>query len=694
MSRLAKWFLFITLLGACLLIIAIVGFEVTLLVAESYLPDIVKRDRFDREIWRVTRVSAFDGTQLGEFFKERRTLIDFEELPDHLINAVVAAEDKNFFMHEGVDWKAVVRAAKTDLLRRAIVQGASTITQQLAKNLYLSRKRTLWRKVQEALLARKIEKTLSKEQILHQYLNLIYWGHGCYGVREAARFYFDKDASDLTLAESVLLAGIIKGPELYTPVRHPEKARARMEYVLGEMRDAGYLDRDLTKLPFPRIRGRREVKKTLSPYGVDAALVELFRIVPREGMETAGLVLSTYIDPSLQRGMNQGVDSQLSQLGISIEVQEEEPSPLCACINDDTVTPGCPIWARVISKTLDKSGFIVDVVGRLGVIPHDMLEPLEKIEGAVPPIRPGGYVKVMPVRSFSLSSPWLTEEITVVPVISPQVAAVLLDAESGEVRALYGGVDHKYHPYNRAISARRPVGSTIKPFVYLAAMELLDWDEKRKIDAGPLDLRGAQGERWRIRDSHEHDKRLTMEEALAISSNCAAVRTVMEIGAERFAQRWTEWGLPPLDTDDPSVALGSSSMSPVELAAAYALLANQTCAPPPAVLSEVRDSTGGKLSLPARICLSKVDPDKAGRVRQLMSAVVDRGTGREAAVDGLEIYGKTGTSSRQRDAWFAGIVGSSVLVVWVGSDDYTSVKGNSGPTTAARLWRAIAERVF
>jgi len=342
---------------------------------------------------------------------------------------------------------------------------------------------------------------------------------------------------------------------------------------------------------------------------------------------------------------------------------------------------------------------VVDILGRLGIIPLDAVERLllPGRRGGEPDV--GSYVKVMPAREFDVSTPWLTEEILAVPVVSPQVAAVLMNARNGQVLALYGGVDHRYHPYNRAITARRPVGSTIKPFIYLAAFQTLGWNPDTLVDAGDLHLTGPDGRPWHVEDAHPHQERLTVTEALARSSNCAAVRTLRRLGIDLFLDNWRTWGLPPLDVRDLSIALGSASLSPLELAQAFALVVNGECPPRPTLLQQVTRSDGRQVALSATPCAGNVSAVAAEAVGEMLRAVVAHGTGRRARVPGLRVAGKTGTSSGGRDAWFAGWVWDAlpdpaVLVVWVGSDDFTPIRGNSGPVTAARVWSAIVRRAF
>ena len=235
MKRRWKIALGVLLSGVVLALLAFLSFEVAIRIAASSLQEVVDNETYQANIWQVSRIYAADQTLLDQFSRQRRTVVPFKDISPALVDAVLAAEDRSFYQHTGVDWKAIARAIFRDVLAGRFAQGGSTLTQQLARNLYLNHEKTLWRKFKEAVLARKIEEKLSKEDILFQYLNTIYWGHGSYGIEEASRYYFAKHASDLTTAESALLAGIIRCPELYSPVKYPEKARGKMEHVLEVM---------------------------------------------------------------------------------------------------------------------------------------------------------------------------------------------------------------------------------------------------------------------------------------------------------------------------------------------------------------------------------------------------------------------------------------------------------------------------
>ncbi len=676
-----------------------VGFRLFYEIRRESLPAIIDRQAFDEQLWQVSRVYDRYGGVLAEFSRERRTIVPVEEFPDYLLQAVVAAEDKRFFEHTGIDWTAVLRAVVVDAVRMKIVQGASTLTQQLARNLYLNQERTVFRKVREMLIALRMEESQSKQEILHQYLNLIYLGHGRYGVEEAAQFYFGKSARQVDLAEAALLAGIIKGPEVFSPVKAPQKARRRQEFVLGQMVSAGFVEASIAdSIELPVIVGASQKPSLASPYGVDAALASFIGLVGREAFDLGGFRLSTTLDPAWQLAMDRAVADQLPALGVGLDLSATEPEELCNCVQGAKVPTGCAVWAEVRRRGSAGDGYVVSLLGRLGRVPDNALERLGGSEEGLPALQPGSFVKVIPNQEFKLDSPWLTEEILVVPVARPQVAAVLMDAVSGAVRAVYGGVDHRYHPFNRAITARRQIGSTIKPFIYLAAMQANAWDVDTEIDARCLDLRKDNGRRWAIRDSHAHGDKLTISEALEISSNCAAVRTFRMLGVETFTTSWNNWGLPALDTADASLALGSAAMSPMELASAYALLGNGRCTPSPVLLAQVLGRGMVPYVLPPTACVGAPPAAEIKALAHALSRVFTHGTGRAARVDGLRAFGKTGTTGGGRDAWLAGVIylpeeNPLVLVVWVGTDDFSELEDNSGPTSAALVWKSIVQEL-
>lgn len=696
MKRRWKIGLGVLLSGVVLALLAFLSFEVAIRIAASSLPEVVDNQTYQENIWQVSRIYAADRTLLDQFSRQRRTVVPFKEISPALVDAVLAAEDRSFYQHTGVDWKAIARAIFRDVLARRFAQGGSTLTQQLARNLYLNHEKTLWRKFKEAVLARKIEEKLSKEDILFQYLNTIYWGHGSYGVEEASRYYFAKHASDLTTAEAALLAGIIRGPELYSPVKYPEKAKGKMEHVLEAMAECGTLSGSATDYEMPVVARRPEVEFELAPYAVDAAIVELRRRIDGPvSVDTGGYQVSTSISVPFQRSMNEAVRRYLGKVRPRIKTANSVNDAPDACVHNGVLRPGCPVWARVLSEDEERGGYLADLFGRLGWIPRDSLEVVEPYRPGGGVLKPGEWVKVIPLGEVLLASPWVTEEVLLQPLVEPQIAAVLLHAPTGAVLAVYGGVDHRYHPFNRAISAHRQVGSTIKPFLYLAAAEILGWEADTEVPIGSIDLPGAGGRKWRVRDTHRLKGTPTLTDALAHSSNTAAVRTLRKLQLAPFLEKWRQWGLPEIEGDNLSLALGNVEMSPMELAQCYSLLANYgACAPTPTLIWHIVDGMGNPVGEAPRFCLGEASRTAVDAVLPGLHAVVEEGTGRHASIPGLVVAGKTGTTTDGTDAWFAGIVSEHVLVVWVGSDDHEPIPGNSGPTTAAVLWKEIAMETF
>jgi len=711
MRRAAKISALFLLLCTALVLLGLGVFELAAVVSRPYLPEVVTVEELQANIWLASRIRAADSTLLSEIYKERRTYVPLSEIPRHLVDAVVAAEDGDFFSHRGVDWLSVARALAVGAVKLRFTQGGSTITQQLARNLYLSRERTLKRKLIEALMARKIESTLSKDEILEQYLNLIYWGHGAFGIGEASAFYFGKHPSGLTPTEAIMLAGIISSPETFSPLRNPDATLRRMRYVVTQISSRGAAEEGVA---LPDLYGRRPVDVALSPYGVDTALVELQGLLASSPPDTAGLEIRTYIDPSMQRAVNEGVNAALPALQQGLVTSPTEPGVLCTCEADGVVSPGCPVWAQVTQHEVEE-GRVLTVFGRIALLPNDSLPralrsslaeaTTSSASGSSPetmqaaPLVPGSYIKVLLTSEMVLSSPWLTEEAIATPVVVPQAAAVLLEHRTGRLKAVYGGTDHRLHPYNRALSARRPVGSTIKPFIYLAAMQQMGHTPSTEIDATPLRLHGAEGAPWSVRDRHPHGPVLSMTDAIAFSSNTAAVRTLRALTVPAFLQAWADWGLPPISGNDLSLALGTASLTPLELAEAYAFLATGKSIGEATIVAEVRDRYGREVEKAAAAGGGRLGTEAgghkgAGEIRACLKDVVRRGTGEKAQVPGVEIAGKTGTSSKGRDAWFAGIVGDHVLVVWVGSDDLTELPDNSGPETAAVVFHEIVSRIY
>lgn len=539
----------------------------------------------------VTLLAA-DGAMLatqGDLYGERVRLRD---LPPYLPAALLAVEDRRFRTHFGLDPWGIARAAWANWRAGEVVQGGSTLTQQLAKNLFLTPERNLRRKVQEAMLALWLERRFGKDELLEIYLNRVYLGAGAYGVDAAARLFFGVPARRVTLGQAAMLAGLPKAPSRLNPRASPDLAMARTAEVLEAMAAAGALTRE-------------------------AALAEIGR-------------LRTPNPPSRQAGWF--ADWALEGLG--------------------EIFPGNA--DLVLRATLDT---------RLQAAAESRLEAL-------------------------LAGPGARAGVT-------QGAVVALDAATGAVRAMAGGRDYRESQFNRATGAHRQPGSAFKPFVFLAALERGVGPEDEVSDA-PLSLGGwSPGNgTWQARGE------ITLEEALAQSVNTAAVRVLYRAGGPRAAADMARrLGLDGRFPNDASLALGTGEVTLLDLAAAYAAVANGGMRVEPFGIASATAEGRRALAVPRSPPRRAISAEHAAALRRMLEAAVSRGTGRAAAVPGRAVAGKTGTTQDFRDAWFVGFTGSAgggltgplVIGVWLGNDDGRAMDDVRGGTLPARLFREIVE---
>ena len=524
---------------------------------------------------RAGRPFASFGDVVGEPLR-------LADLPRWLPEAAVAVEDRRFWSHPGIDPIGLARAAWVNLRAGRLVQGGSTITQQVAKNLFLTNARTLRRKVQELILTLWLERSFTKQEILEIWLNRVYLGSGTYGVDAAARLYFGISARKLSLWQSAVIAGLPRAPSRFNPRTDPEAAVARAKEVLAAMVDTGVLAAPAAEVAVGQIAFSPRPAVSSGWYA-DWAAERAQEAVP----PGADAVVRTALDPHLQST----VESRLTAL-------------------------------------LDGPG-----VGA----------------GAT------------------------------------QGAAVVLDAESGAVRAMAGGRDYRLSPYNRAVAARRQPGSAFKPFVWLAALESGMRPDDTVLDA-PIRIGAwapANFERGYLGE-------ITLEEALAQSVNTASVRLEQSAGGARaVAAVAHRLGIADRLPADASLALGTGEVGLLELSGAYAEICNGGMAVTPHAIEAI-SADGKAVTLPHAAAERVIDPDQAAMMVRMLAAVVSRGTGRAAAIPGRLVAGKTGTTQDYRDAWFIGCVSNVVVGIWLGRDDDTPMRQAMGGGLPARLFHDIA----
>jgi penicillin-binding protein 1B len=572
------------------------------------------RDERGRSVARAILEPELLATLFGPR-QEARELVRLRDVPAVLRHAVLAAEDARFFEHHGVDARSVLRAAWANLRHRRVVQGGSTITQQTVKNLFLRQERTWWRKLREALMAVVLDARYDKSRILEAYLNEVYLGQrgsvAICGVQAAARFYFGRDVRDLSLAESAMLAGLIRSPGRYSPFADAAQARERRDHVLDAMRRLGFVTgREVAAARGERLRLASSRQGFLGGgYAVDEVRAQLERLAPA-ALEQGDLRVYTTLDT---------------------------------------------VWLEAAEGAL--------------------ADGLARLEGQVPVLRGQRGQRVL------------------------QGAVVVLEPATGAIRALVGGRDHDRSQFNRAVQAHRQPGSCFKPFVYAAGFEQAvragrgGLSPATLLEDSPLEIESG-GRLWR---PVNHDRRyrghVTARRALVESLNVPTVRAAQLVGLQQVVDGARRLGIRSPLVRVPSLALGAAEVSPLELAAAYASLANGGRHVPPGLIRTVEDSGGRVLFHERRDATQAISPEAAYLVNSVLQEVLRNGTAKSASTLGYRgnAAAKTGTTDDTRDAWFVGYTPEWLGLVWVGYDEGART-GLTGATGALPIWVDLVRR--
>ena len=529
-------------------------------------------------------IVGLDGKPLATRGEMHGATVTLKELPPYLPRAFIAIEDRRFYSHFGIDPIGLLRAAAANVMRRGVAQGGSTITQQLAKNLFLTQERTYWRKLQEVVLALWLERKFSKTEILELYLNRVYFGAGAYGVDAAAQRYFGKSASKVRVAEAAMLAGLVKSPSRLAPSRNPNGAQKRAQAVVAAMADQGFISESIAKTALLQpARAVKPVGTGTVNYIADWVMDVLDDLV---GHVEEDIVIVTSIDSALQAAAEKALVDELAQKGAKLDVQQ------------------------------------------------------------------GAIVAMTP---------------------------------AGAVRALVGGRNYAESQYNRAIAARRQPGSAFKPFVYLTALEQgLTPDTVR--EDKPIAIKGWKPENY----AHEYYGPVTLTQALALSLNTVAVRLMQEVGPVAVAKTAYRLGIASKLETNPSLALGTSEVSLIELVAAYAPFANGGSAIVPSVVERVRTATGKTLYLRTLQDYGRIiEPRQVAMMNAMMRETLRIGTAQKAQLGSWPAAGKTGTSQDFRDAWFVGYTSHLITGVWIGNDDSSPTRKATGGGLPVEIWSRV-----
>ncbi|RMD87953.1 MAG: PBP1A family penicillin-binding protein [Candidatus Dadabacteria bacterium] len=669
--------------------------------------DLPKLDRIeDYEPPAVTTVYDRNGTLIAEFYRERRYPIPIEQVPQMVRNCFLAAEDASFYSHPGIDLISIIRAMIVNIESGQKRQGGSTITQQVVKKLLLSPEKDYRRKIKEAILAYRLEKKLSKDDILEIYLNHMYFGEGAYGIKAAAKVFFHKDVKDLTLGEAAILAGLVKAPSRYSPVRHFERAKSRQKYVLRQLIKSGFADASEVKTAEKekiKVYPPENKKILAAPYFVD----EIRRILAEQFgdfrlVQTGGYTVYTTLDLKAQQMAKRALKKGLEELdkrqgwrGPLMNISKKEiESYVVELAERYKGEDNGRSKAVVVGISHNNNSVKVNAGFASGWIKLNkkwlyrrMLEDGSKIE--VNPIRELQVGSVIEISFRKAKSGKFVLEIDQTPEV--EGAIVVLNPNNGKVVAMVGGYDYSKSQFNRVTQSKRQPGSAFKPIVYLTAIDGFGYTPATIVYDEPRTFRVGD-ELWT--PSNFDDKFLgpiTLRTALEKSRNLASVDLISRIGADAVISYARKMGITSDLGSNLSLSLGSSEVSLLEMARAYGVFAARGMLFRSVFIDKVVDRNGNVVFDAENEIISKakrvINENSAFVMANMMKGVVQHGTGVRVRPIGRPVAGKTGTSNDQMDAWFIGYTPEWVCGVWVGFDvKKTLGEKETGGRVAAPIW--------
>jgi penicillin-binding protein 1A len=690
---------------AGLAVAAVLAVGLVVVLAYPQLPSLEALTAYQPKI--PLRIYSAEGILIGEFGEERRSFIAIAEVPQQLKNAVIAAEDERFYEHPGIDYVGVLRAAWANLVAGGRRQGASTITMQVARNFFLSSEKTLTRKLYEALLAFKIEHSLSKEQILELYVNQIYLGQRAYGFAAASQTYYGKALGQLSLAELSMIAGLPKAPSL-NPISNPQRAKQRQQYVLRRMTELGYIDatqyedalkaplrtrREVTEYPVHAEYAAEMVRQALAEQYPEDVYTRGFRVyttIRKADQEAAYLALRAGVMEYDRRAGYRGPEGYV-ELPATPDDDHLEDALGDHPDNDDLVAAVVLAYDGKQVQAGLRTGERIAVQGAGLQFAARALDPKAAPQRR---IRKGAIIRVQ--RD---GKNW---QIVQLPEV--EAAFIALDPQDGTIRALVGGFDFSRNKFNHVTQAWRQPGSSFKPFIYSAALEK-GFTAATVISDEPVVLEAEQtgSQRWEPKNyDGKFEGPMRLRTALAKSKNMVSIRVLDAIGPKYAQEYVTRFGFEP-ERHPPylTMALGAGSVTAWQLARAYSVFANGGFLIQPYFIHKIVDDRGNALALaePRRAGdegLRVLDPRNAFIMDHMMQDVTRSGTAARAARLGrLDLAGKTGTTNEFVDAWFAGYQPALVAVSWVGFDQPKTLGRNqTGGVVALPIWLGYMERVL
>jgi len=705
---LKRWLLYLTSVGLGLAVVGGLLGAFVLALLWPTLPTLDKLTDYQPKI--PLRVVSADGDLIGEFGEERRAVVTIKEVPEVMKQAILAAEDERFYSHGGVDYLSVLRAALANL-SAGPQQGAGTITMQVARNFFLTREKTVTRKLREALLAWKIEASLSKDEILELYVNQIFLGQRSYGFAAAARTYYNKTLGELTVSEAAMLAGLPKAPSQYNPVTNPKRAKTRQLYVLRRMHELRFINDDQF----------REAQN--APIVIRQAVREVLPVHAESVAEMARqVVFDAYGDEAYTRGLTvwttiRRADQDAAYAAVRKGVIDYDrrhgwrgPESFVSLGNDPTEQEQA--LDRAFAESPDSDGLYTAVV--LQVAPTE----IKAVLGSGDQVTVAGDGLKFAARGLSDKTP-ANQKLRRGAVIKvtrddkgtyaigqvPQAEAAFLslDPVDGAILSLVGGFDFDRSKFNHVTQALRQPGSSFKPFIYSAALEK-GFTPATVINDAPFFVPGGPGgEDWEPKNyDGKFDGPMRLRAALAKSKNLVTVRVLQAIGPQYAQDYITRFGFDPkMHPAYLTMGLGAGSATPLQMASAYAVFANGGYRIAPYLIEKITDSKGNTLSqakpaLAGANAERAIDPRNAFIMTTLLHDVVVYGTGaRVQALKRKDLAGKTGTTNDNVDAWFCGYNASLVGVAWIGYDQPRSLGNNeTGGVAALPIWMSYMEKIL
>jgi penicillin-binding protein 1A len=674
------------------------------------LPDVRKLK--DHHPSTITQIYSDNNEKIAEFYIEKRIIVSLENIPLALKQATLAVEDSNFYYHFGIDPKAIFRAFITNLKAGYVVEGGSTITQQLTKTIFLSREKTLPRKIKEAILAVRLELVFSKDEILEMYLNQIYYGHGTYGVEAAARTYFGKSVKELTIAECAMIASLPKAPNNYSPYRNPKKARKRRNHVIQRMADVTFITRDQAKVSIQEDFHLGQVQEMLNkaPYFVEHVRRILQKKFGSSNLYRAGLKVYTTLNMDMQNSAQRAIKENLrnadkrygyrGSLG-TVDLSRGKISVQNAMLKQNNFSEknGIEIGS-IVNGTVMSVGETQALIilgsedGYLNI--KDMnwaRKPNPNVDGRWAKIKSpneaitvGDMIRVKILGRIQDGSGWslsLEQE--------PEVEAALisLDPLTGHVKAMIGGYNFYKSQFNRAVQAIRQPGSAFKPIIYAAAINE-GFSPSSVIIDSPIIFKEKEDafEKWKpVNFEEKFYGPTTLREALAHSRNVVTVKLMQKIGIKSSIRLARSLGISSKLEENLSIALGSSGMTLYELTSAYSAFANMGTLIKPTAIRTIKSRNGELLFTSVPESTQPISPETAHIINSLMQSVIKSGTATKIKALKRPVAGKTGTTNNYVDAWFMGYTPELVTGVWVGKDkDEPLGRNETGSRAAIPIW--------